>query len=66
MLSELDADQLVHRKEYPQIPPKVEYRLTMRYQTLIPITNAMCEWDESNRLSYDCDGLKPNNEDAAG
>lgn len=24
-LKELEADQLVHREEYPQIPPKVEY-----------------------------------------
>lgn len=27
-LKELEADQLVHREEYPQIPPKVEYSLT--------------------------------------
>ena len=29
-LKELEADQLVHREEYPQIPPKVEYSLTER------------------------------------
>ena len=26
-LKELEADQLVHREEYPQIPPKVEYKI---------------------------------------
>ena len=29
-LKELEADNLVHREEYPQIPPKVEYSLTER------------------------------------
>ena len=49
-LKELEADQLVHREEYPQIPPKVEYSLTQRGQSLIPILDAMCEWGNQNRL----------------
>ncbi len=49
-LKELEADMLVHRKEYPQIPPKVEYRLTERGKSLIPILDALCEWGEKNRL----------------
>lgn len=49
-LKELEADQLVHRKEYPQIPPKVEYSLTDRGKTLIPILDSMCEWGHKNRL----------------
>ena len=49
-LKELEADQLVHRKEYPQIPPKVEYSLTERGKSLIPILDAMCEWGEQNRI----------------
>ncbi|MDE7326295.1 MAG: helix-turn-helix transcriptional regulator [Lachnospiraceae bacterium] len=49
-LKELEADQLVHRKEYPQIPPKVEYRLTKRGESLMPILDGMCEWGEQNRL----------------
>lgn len=49
-LKELEADQLVHREEYPQIPPKVEYSLTARGKTLLPILDTMCEWGEKNRL----------------
>ena len=49
-LKELGADQLVHREEYPQIPPKVEYSLTERGQSLIPILDEMCGWGEQNRL----------------
>lgn len=43
-LKELEADGLVHREEYPQIPPKVEYSLTERGKTLIPILDLMCDW----------------------
>ena len=48
-LKELEADQLVNRKEYPQIPPKVEYSLTERGKSLIPILDSMCEWGDKNR-----------------
>ena len=49
-LKELEADQLIHREEYPQIPPKVEYSLTERGKSLIPILDGMCEWGHKNRL----------------
>lgn len=49
-LKELEADQLVNRKEYPQIPPKVEYSLTERGKSLIPILDGMCEWGDRNRI----------------
>lgn len=49
-LKELEADRLVHRKEYPQIPPKVEYSLTERGKSLIPILDGMCEWGDQHRL----------------
>ena len=50
-LKELESDGLVHREEYPQIPPKVEYSLTDRGKSLIPILDQMCTWGEENRQS---------------
>ena len=50
MLKELEADVLVHLEEYPQIPPKVEYSLTERGKSLIPILDSMCEWGDTHRL----------------
>jgi DNA-binding HxlR family transcriptional regulator len=48
-LKEMEADQLIIRKEYPQIPPKVEYSLTERGKSLIPVLDMMCEWGTANR-----------------
>ena len=43
-LRELEQDKIVQRKVYRQVPPKVEYALTPRGQSLRPIMNAMCKW----------------------
>lgn len=48
MLKELEADGLIIRKEFPQVPPKVEYSLSERGLSLIPLLNMMCEWGEKN------------------
>lgn len=48
-LKELEQDELVIRNEYPQVPPKVEYSLTEKGKTLIPILNAMCAWGYEHR-----------------
>ncbi|WP_059043050.1 winged helix-turn-helix transcriptional regulator [Paenibacillus rubinfantis] len=48
-LKELEADGLVDRKEYPQIPPKVEYRLTPKAETLIPVMEQLCDWGLQNQ-----------------
>lgn len=46
-LRELEADGLVHREVYPQVPPKVEYSLTSKGKTIFPILAQMCEWGRS-------------------
>lgn len=43
-LRELEEDQLISRKIYPTIPSKVEYRLTEKGASLIPLLNHICEW----------------------
>ncbi len=49
-LKELEKDKLIIRKEYPQIPPKVEYSLSERGKSLIPILDQMCEWGSKNKI----------------
>lgn len=48
-LKELEADGMVNRKEYPQIPPKVEYSLTDKANTLLPVLEGLCEWGTKNQ-----------------
>ena len=49
-LKELEEDQLIARKEYPQIPPKVEYSLTERGESLMNVLDQLCIWGSQNRL----------------
>ena len=49
-LKELEEDQLIVRKEYPQIPPKVEYSLTERGESLMNVLDQLCIWGSQNRL----------------
>jgi DNA-binding HxlR family transcriptional regulator len=49
-LKEMEKDLLILREEYPQIPPKVEYSLSERGKSLIPILDMMCAWGGKNRI----------------
>lgn len=48
-LKELEADRLIIRTEYPQIPPKVEYRLSERGNSLMAVLDQLCVWGEQNK-----------------
>lgn len=48
-LRELEADNIVKRKVYPEVPPKVEYSLTEHGKSLIPILLTMEDWGRSHR-----------------
>ena len=47
-LRSLEADGLVDRQVFAEIPPRVEYALTERAQTLIPLLNPLVEWSINN------------------
>lgn len=48
-LKELENDDLIIRKEYSQIPPKVEYFLSERGKSLMKVLDQLCIWGEKNR-----------------
>ena len=43
-LHELEQDNLINRKVYAEVPPKVEYTLTTKGKSVIPILDMLCEW----------------------
>ena len=43
-LRDLERDALVHREIYREIPPKVEYSLTPKGRSLLPLLAELCEW----------------------
>lgn len=43
-LRELEQHQIIGRKEYPSIPPKVEYSLTDIGERIRPAMDALCDW----------------------
>lgn len=43
-LKELQNSNLVNRKVYPEVPPRVEYRLTETGQSLIPVMEVLIDW----------------------
>jgi DNA-binding HxlR family transcriptional regulator len=49
-LKELEAAGLINRKEYAQIPPKVEYSLTKDGQSMIVILDEFSAWGENHMI----------------
>jgi len=50
-LRELEDAGLVNREVYPVVPPKVEYSLTKKGETLRPILNALKDWGETHVMT---------------
>src|SRR3954447_8633898 len=53
-LRELERDGIVARTVYPQVPPKVEYRLTAWGQAMCPALDALLEWAAQRPQSEAC------------
>lgn len=49
-LRELEVEDIIMRKVYPQVPPKVEYSITEYGKSLEPILEAMHEWGVKHTL----------------
>lgn len=47
-LRRLEADGLVSRHIFPEVPPRVEYMLTDRVRTLIPLVKPLVQWGIDN------------------
>lgn len=47
-LKTLEADGLIIRKAYPEIPPRVEYELTSRGKSLLPLIDNLLSWASTN------------------
>ena len=52
-LRDLERDGIVARTVYPQVPPKVEYRLTPWGQAMCPALDGLLEWLKSDRIPND-------------
>ena len=44
-LKELEADGVLYREEFKELPPRVEYSLTEKGRALVPIILQLAEWD---------------------
>jgi DNA-binding HxlR family transcriptional regulator len=49
-LRELENDGIIERKIFPEIPPRVEYSLTEKGRSLVPIINLMKNWGDEHVL----------------
>ncbi len=51
-LRELESDEIIIRKVFSEVPPKVEYSLTLLGKSAIPIIDMLQEWGEGYRSVF--------------
>jgi len=51
-LRELEEAEIITRKVYPEVPPKVEYSLTLLGKSVIPVIDMLREWGEEYRSVF--------------
>jgi DNA-binding HxlR family transcriptional regulator len=51
-LRELERDEIIRRKVYAEVPPRVEYSLTKHGESLKPILKLMSAWGTRHRARY--------------
>ena len=51
-LRELERDEIIRRKVYAEVPPRVEYSLTRHGESLKPILKLMSAWGTKHRARY--------------
>lgn len=47
-LKELEADGIINRKAYPEVPPRVEYSLTEKGKTLKDVMGLLAYWSKTH------------------
>lgn len=57
-LKERESDGLIIRKEYPQVPPKVEYSLSELGKSLMPVLQTIAALRDKYGSAYDCRALR--------
>lgn len=61
-LRELEQDNIITRNIYDEIPPRVEYLMTDRGMTILPIVDAMFDWGRTN-MSFYAESAQRNHEE---
>ncbi|WOK18978.1 helix-turn-helix domain-containing protein [Rhodopseudomonas sp. BAL398] len=64
-LKELEADGLVKRTDYKEVPPRVDYALSPTGKTLAHALEPLCKWGDDNARFFDGEGSKRSRRDKA-
>jgi DNA-binding HxlR family transcriptional regulator len=51
-LRELEADGILSRKVYPEVPPRVEYTVTTYGESFFPVVDSMRKWGQKQMGQY--------------